>query len=156
MYSFVICCLLAVKFMGEGFQSNLFFKILTGNVEFIYNIDHGVDDDDGDTIQPRRKVLFKDLIELPKRDRSKAPRKKVFTFHYLPSSENQEIIRKAEKTAKRKELAKAKTEAYKRFLEEEKQKKKDIIRKKKVTVRSDKVQVRSLLHGPYSLFEHGP
>ena len=89
--------------------------------------------------------MFKDLIELPKRDRSKAPRKKVFTSHYLSSPENQEIIRKADRTAKRKEeLAKAKTEAYKRFLEEEKQKEKDIIRKKKVTVRSDKVQVRCL------------
>ena len=35
-------------------------------------------------------------------------------------------------------------QAYKRFLEEEKQKKKELVRKKKVTVRSDKVQVRSM------------
>ena len=104
-----------------------------------------MDDDYGDIIQLRRKVLFKDLIELPKRDRSKAPRKKVFTSHYLSSPENKEIIRKADRTAKRKEeLAKAKAEAYEMFLKEEKQKKKDIIIKKKVTVRSDKAQARNL------------
>ena len=92
-----------------------------------------------------RKVLFKDLIELPKRKRSKQPGKKVFSTYLLPCPENQEIIQNADKTAKRKEaLAKAKSEAYKRFLGEEKEKKKEMIRKKKVTVRSNKVQTRSL------------
>ena len=87
----------------------------------------------------------KHLIELPKRERSKQPRKKVFKTHLLSSPENQEIIRNADKISKRKkELAKAKSEAYKRFLEEEKQKKKELVRKKKVTVRSDKVQARSM------------
>ena len=48
----------------------------------------------------------------------------MFKTHLLSSPENQEIIRNADKISKRKEeLAKAKSEEYKRFLEEEKQKK---------------------------------
>ena len=102
-------------------------------------------DDDDEPVPQQRKVLFKDLIKLPKRERSKQLRKKVFTSHYLSSSENQEIIRNADKVTKRKEeVAKAKNEAYKKFLQEEKEKKKQMVRKKKVTVRSDKVQARSL------------
>ena len=78
-------------------------------------------------------------------ERSKQPRKKVFTSHSLSSPKNQEIIRNADRVAKRKEeLAKAKSEAYKRFLQEEKEKKKQMGRKKKVTIRSDKVQARNL------------
>ena len=88
--------------------------------------------------------MFKHLIELPKRERSKQLRKKVFKTHLLSSPENQEIIRNADKISKRKEVAKAKSKAYKRFVEEEKQKKKELVRKKKVTVRSDKVQARSM------------
>ena len=70
----------------------------------------------------QKKCLFKDLIELPKRERSKHLRKKVFTSHLLSSPKNQEIIRNADRVAKRKkELAKAKSEAYKRFLQEVKE-----------------------------------
>ena len=103
-------------------------------------------DDNDEPVPQWRKVLFKDLIELPKRERSKQPREKVFTSHYLSCPENQEIIRNADKVTKRKEeLAKAKTEAYKKFSQEEKEsKKKQMVRKKKVTVRSDKVKARSL------------
>ena len=65
-------------------------------------------DDDDEPDPQRRKVLFKDLIKLPKRERLKQLSKKVFTSHYLSSPENQEIIRNADKVAKRKEeLAKA-------------------------------------------------
>ena len=46
---------------------------------------------------------------------------KVFKMHLLSSPENQEIMRNVDKISKRKEeLTKAKSEAYKRFLEEEK------------------------------------
>ena len=62
----------------------------------------------------------------------------MFQMHLLSSPENQEIISK-----RKEELAKAKSKAYKRFLEE-KQKKKELTRKIKVTVRSNKVQARSL------------
>ena len=82
-------------------------------------------DDDDEPVPQQRKVLFKDLIELPKRERSKQPRKKVFTSHCLSSPKNQQIIRNADKVAKRgEELAKPKSEAYKTFLQEEKEKKK--------------------------------
>ena len=110
---------------------------------YVYNVDDG-NEDDAPGLQCR-KVLFKHLIGLPKREKSKQPRKKVFKMHLCSSPENQEIIRNTDKISKRKEeLAKAKSEAYKRFLEEEKQEKKELVRKKKVTVRSDKVQARSM------------
>ena len=77
-------------------------------------------DDDDDPVPQWRKVLFKDLIKLPKRERSKQLRKKVFTSHYLSSPKNQEIIRNADKVTKRKEeLAKAKSEAHRKILQEE-------------------------------------
>ena len=95
----------------------------------IFNTDP--DEDDDVPVLQCRKVLFKDLIELPKRERSKQLRKKVFHKHLLSSPQNQEIIRNADKVSKRKEeLEKAKSEAYKRFLEGEKQKKKELTRKK--------------------------
>ena len=50
----------------------------------------------------------------------------MFSTHLLSSPGNQGIIQNADKTAKRKEaLAKAKREAYKRFLEEEKKERND-------------------------------
>ena len=50
-----------------------------------------------------RKVLFKELLPIPKRERSVNPRKKVFTSHLMTSPENQEKIRKAEEVSKKKE-----------------------------------------------------
>ena len=97
------------------------------------------DKDDDVPVLQCQKVLFKDLIELPKGERLKQLRKKVFQMHLLSSPENQEIIRNTDKASKRKEeLAKAKSRRRKT-------KKKELTRKKKVTVRSDKVQARSLL-----------
>ena len=56
----------------------------------------------------------------------------MFKTHLLSSPENQEIIRNTDKISKRKEeLAKAKSEAYKRFLEEEKQKRKNLLERKR-------------------------
>ena len=75
-------------------------------------------DGDDEPVSQWRKVLFKDLIKLPKRERSKQQRKNVFTSHYLSSPKNQEIIRNADKVTKRKEeLAKAKNEAYRKILQ---------------------------------------
>ena len=41
-------------------------------------------------------------------------------------------------------LAEAKAEAYKKFLENEKEKKKELAKKKKITVRQDSIKARSL------------
>ena len=48
----------------------------------------------------------------------------MFTSHYLSSPKNQEVIRNAEKVTKRKEeLAKAKSEASKKFYRQKKKRK---------------------------------
>ena len=49
-----------------------------------------------DKEEPRcRRVLFKDLLPLPKRERLVVKRKKMFETHLLTSDENQEIIHKS-------------------------------------------------------------
>ena len=59
-------------------------------------------------------------------------RKKTFQSHLLTSDENQEIIRKPDVESWRKaKLAEAKAEAYKKFLENEKEKKKELAKKRK-------------------------
>ena len=50
-----------------------------------------------------RKVRFRDLVEMPKRERSKTPRRKMFTSHLLMSPENQQKIRQADEVARKKE-----------------------------------------------------
>ena len=78
------------------------------------------------------RVLFKDLLPLPKRERPVVRRKKTFQTHLLTSDENQEIIRKSDVESHRKEkLAEAKAEAYKIILENEKEKKKELAKKRK-------------------------
>ena len=69
----------------------------------------------------------------------------MFQTHLLTSDENQEIIHKSDVESCRKEkLAEAKAEAYKKFLENEKEKKKELAKKKKITVRQDSIKARSL------------
>ena len=54
-------------------------------------------------------------------------------MHLLSSPENQEIIKNADKVSKRKEeLAEAKRQAYKRFLEEENKKRKNSLERKRL------------------------
>ena len=50
-----------------------------------------------------RKVRFQDLVEMPKRERSKTPRWKIFTSHLLTSLENQQKIKQADEVARKKE-----------------------------------------------------
>ena len=78
-------------------------------------------------------MLFKNLIELQREKGPNSRGKKCSKpTCSLSSPENQEIIRNADKISKRKEeLAKAKSEAYKRFLEEEKKKRKNLLERKK-------------------------
>ena len=45
---------------------------------------------------------------------------------------------------RKEKLAEAKAEAYKKFLENEKEKKKELAKKKKITVRQDSIKARSL------------
>ena len=62
-----------------------------------------------------RKVKFRDLIEIPKRERSQRPRKKTFMTHFLSSPENQAKIRAANEALQCKEaLAKAWREGLKK------------------------------------------
>ena len=69
----------------------------------------------------------------------------MFQTHLLASDENQEIIRKSDVESHCKEkLVEAKAEAYKKFLENEKEKKKELAKKKKITVRQDSIKARSL------------
>ena len=57
-------------------------------------------------------------------------RKKTFQTHLLTSNENQEIVHKSDMESWHKEkLAEAKAEAYKKFLENEKEKKKELAKK---------------------------
>ena len=50
-----------------------------------------------------RKVLFWDLAEMPKYERSKTPWWKLFTRHLLMSPENQKKIREVDEVARQKE-----------------------------------------------------
>ena len=87
--------------------------------------------DDNERPKTCHKVLFKDLVKLPTRERPQVTRKKTFQTHLLTSDENQEIIRKSDREARHKEaLAEAKVQAYKCFLEEEKAKKKKRLKRK--------------------------
>ena len=78
-----------------------------------------------------RKVLFKELIPLPHREHPATQRKKVFESNLLSSPKNLKIIHAADRTAQwKEELAEAKSAAYKRFLQEGKDKKKKQTNKK--------------------------
>ena len=94
-----------------------------------------------DTPQKRlgRKVLFKELLAIPKREHSGNPRKKVFTSHLLTSPKNQEKIRKVKEVSwKKEEKQVGKQNLIKNLIVEDKKK------KKKVTCRADTVKARSL------------
>ena len=83
-----------------------------------------------------RKVRFHDLLEMPKGERSKNPRKKLLESHLLTSPENQKKIREADEVARKKEeRAINKAKLIKNLLSENK-------RKKKVTCRADTVKAR--------------
>ena len=58
-------------------------------------------DDDEEPVT--RKVRFHDLLEMPKGERSKNLRKRLFETHLLTSSENQNKIREADKITRKKE-----------------------------------------------------
>ena len=83
-----------------------------------------------------RKVKFRNLLEMPKGERSKNPRKKLLESHLLTSLENQKKIREADEAARKKEeRAIDKAKLIKNLLSENK-------RKKKVTCRADTVKAR--------------
>ena len=88
-----------------------------------------------------RNVKFRELIKLPKREHSQSQRMKTFTSHFLSSPENPAKIKAAHEVAMCKEaLAKARQEALKKVIAEEKEAK----NKKKVTCRADTVRAREL------------
>ena len=68
------------------------------------------------------------MLPLPKRERPVVRRKKTFQTHLLTSDENQEIIHKSDVKSWHKEKL---AEAYKKFLENEKEKKKEMAKKRK-------------------------
>ena len=79
------------------------------------------------------RSCLKIWLNSQKKKGQKKMRKKVFQTHLLSSPENQEIIKNADKVSKRKEdLTKAKNEAYKRFLEKKKQKRKNSLERKRL------------------------
>ena len=88
-----------------------------------------------------RKVLFKELLPIPQRERSANPRKKVFTSDLMTSPENQEKIRKVEEVSKKKEEKQIEKQNLIKTLILEDKKKKNV---NKVTCRADTVKVRSL------------
>ena len=91
-------------------------------------------DDDEEPVT--RKVKFHDLLEMPKGERSKNPRKKLLESHLLTSLENQKKIREADEVARKKEeRAISKAKLIKNLISENK-------RKKKVTCRADTVKSR--------------
>ena len=80
-------------------------------------------DDDEEPLT--RKVRFCDLLEMPKGERLKNPRKKLFETHLLTSPENQKKIREADEVARKKEervINKAKL-IFKNLLSENKKRK---------------------------------
>ena len=78
-------------------------------MKFLYEIDifdtdtHNKEIGDETDRCTRQKVLFKDLLLLPKREQPTAQRKKTFECHLLTSDENQSIIRKLDQDARKKE-----------------------------------------------------
>ena len=76
-------------------------------------------DDDEEPVA--RKVRFHDLLEMPKGERSKNPRKKLFKTYLLISPENQKKIREADEvTRKKEERAINKAKLIKNLLSEDK------------------------------------
>ena len=89
-----------------------------------------------------RKVRFRDLVEMPKRERSKTPRRKIFTSHLLTSPENQQKIKQADEVARKKEQRIIeKQKLIKNLITEDK-------KKKKITCRADKIKARELPSRP--------
>ena len=89
-----------------------------------------------------RKVRFRDLVEMPKRERSKTPWRKIFTSHLLTSPENQQKIKQADEVARKKEQRIIeKQKLIKNFITEDK-------KKKKITCRADKIKARELPSRP--------
>ena len=93
-------------------------------------------DDDEELVA--RKVRFRDLLEMPKGERLKNRRKKLFETHLLTSLENQKKIREADEvTRKKEERAINKAKLIKDLLSENK-------KKRKVMCRADTVKAREL------------
>ena len=89
-----------------------------------------------------RKVRFRDLVEMPKRERSKTPRRKIFTSHLLMSLENQQKIKQTDEVARKKEQ---------RIIEKQKLIKNLITKdkkKKKITCHADKIKAREFPSRP--------
>ena len=75
---------------------------------------------------------------MPKRERSKTPRQKIFTSHLLMSPENQQKIKQADEVARKKEQCIIeKQKLIKNLITEDK-------KKKKITCRADKIKAREL------------
>ena len=90
-----------------------------------------------------RRVIFAELVTIPKRECKANTRKKTFQTHLLSSSQNQLIIWKAEEVSKKKEEQQIKRQnAMKKVIQDEKKIKKQ--NKKKVTCRKDTVKARKL------------
>ena len=89
-----------------------------------------------------RKVRFRDLVEMPKQERSKTPRWKIFTSHLLTSPENQQKIKQADEVARKKEQRIIeKQKLIKNLITEDK-------KKKKITCHADKIKARELPSHP--------
>ena len=79
---------------------------------------------------------------MPKRERSKTPRRKIFTSHLLMSPENQQKIKQADEVARKKEQRIIeKQKLIKNLITEDK-------KKKKITCRADKIKARELPSRP--------
>ena len=79
---------------------------------------------------------------MPKRERSKTPRWKIFTSHLLMSLENQQKIKQADEVARKKEQhIIEKQKLIKNLITEDK-------KKKKITCRADKIKARELPSRP--------
>ena len=93
---------------------------------------------DNDEEQVIRKVRFPDLLEMPKGERSKNLKRKLFETHLLMSPEYQKKIREADEVARKKEeRANQKAKLTKDLLSENKE-------KKKVACRADMASLKSL------------
>ena len=89
-----------------------------------------------------RKIRFHDLLEMPKGERSKNLRRKLFETHLLMRPENQKKITEADEvTRKKEERANQKAKLMKDLLSE-------IKKKKHVTCRTNTVKARELLTRP--------
>ena len=79
---------------------------------------------DGDDEPVVHKVLFRDLMEIPKGQRLANPQKKLFMSHLLMSPENQKKIREADEVAsKNEEKANNKAKLIKDLLSKNKKRK---------------------------------